>query len=220
MATIVKFGGGTSKPPVAVIVVTAPTGSAVTAVCNGKSYTAAEHNGRWGIYVDALGTYTVTATRGTDSDTATVEVTREGGVYGVTLRYNFTVTITGDGRWNNTSIKAYVTIGGTRYYQATTLQVGKDTPIVLSVLGETGRSGTVTVNGVTVLTTNASWPGQSYTITPNADTTITLRAITSVTGDITADYPATATQALQIENAGLKAALHTLGVDTGEVDTM
>ena len=76
MATIVKFGGGgTSKPPVAVIVVTAPTGSAVTAVCGSKSYTAAEHNGRWGIYVDALGTYTVTATRGTDSDTATVEVT-------------------------------------------------------------------------------------------------------------------------------------------------
>lgn len=103
MANIVKFGGGTSKPPVAVIVVTAPTGSAVTAVCNGKSYTAAEHNGRWGIYVDALGTYTVTATRGTDSDTATVEVTQEGGVYSVTLEYGMTVNITGTGLANHTN---------------------------------------------------------------------------------------------------------------------
>ena len=219
MANIVKFGGGgTSKPPVAVIVVTAPTGSAVTAVCNGKSYTAAEHDGRWGIYVDALGTYTVTATRGTDSDTATVEVTQEGGVYSVTLEYGMTVDITGTGLANYTTIKASVIINGTTYYDPATLVVEPGTKITLSVTGTPSPLGIIEVNNTRVVTSNAN---KTYDITPShGPVDISLSVIQDYSGYIKAFYPTTATQALQIENAGLKAALHTLGVDTGEVDTM
>ena len=219
MANIVKFGGGgTSKPPVAVIVVTAPTGSAVTAVCNGKSYTAAEHDGRWGIYVDALGTYTVTATRGTDSDTATVEVTQEGGVYSVTLEYGMTVDITGTGLANYTTIKASVIINGTTYYNPATLVVEPGTKITLSVVGTPSPLGIIEVNNTRVVTSNAN---KTYDITPShGPVDISLSVIQDYSGYIKAFYPTTATQALQIENAGLKAALHTLGVDTGEVDTM
>ena len=219
MANIVKFGGGgASKPPVAVIVVTAPTGSAVTAVCNGKSYTAAEHDGRWGIYVDALGTYTVTATRGTDSDTATVEVSQEGGVYSVTLEYGMTVNITGTGLANYTTIKASVIINGTTYYNPATLVVEPGTKITLSVTGTPSPLGIIEVNNTRVVTSNVS---KTYDITPShGPVDISLSVIQDYSGYIKAFYPTTATQALQIENAGLKAALHTLGVDTGEVDTM
>ena len=219
MANIVKFGGGgASKPPVAVIVVTAPTGSAVTAVCNGKSYTAAEHDGRWGIYVDALGTYTVTATRGTDSDTATVEVSQEGGVYSVTLEYGMTVNITGTGLANYTTIKASVIINGTTYYNPATLVVEPGTKITLSVVGTPSPLGIIEVNNTRVVTSNVS---KTYDITPShGPVDISLSVIQDYSGYIKAFYPTTATQALQIENAGLKAALHTLGVDTGEVDTM
>lgn len=220
MANIVKFGGGggTSKPPAAVIVVTAPTGSAVTAVCNGKSYTAAEHNGRWGIYVDALGTYTVTATRGTDSDTATVEVTREGGVYGVTLEYGMTVNITGTGLANHTTIKASVIINGTTYYNPATLVVEPGTKITLSVVGTPSPLGIIEVNNTRVVTSNTN---KTYDITPlHGPVDINLSVIQDYSGYIKAFYPTTAAQALQIENASLKAALHTLGVDTGEVDTV
>ena len=219
MANIVKFGGGgTSKPPVAVIVVTAPTGSAVTAVCGSKSYTAVEHDGRWGIYVDALGTYTVTATRGTDSDTATVKVTQEGGVYSATLEYEMTVNITGTGLANGTTVKASVIINGTRYFNPATLAVEPGTKITLSVAGTPSPKGIIEVNNTRVVESNES---KTYDITPShGPVDISLSVIRDFAGYIKAFYPTTAAQALQIENEGLKAALHTLGVDTGEVDTM
>lgn len=199
------------------IVVTAPTGSAVTAVCNGKSYTATEHDGRWGIYVDALGTYTVTATRGTDSDTATVEVTQEGGVYSVTLEYGMTVNITGTGA-GTTGVKASAIINGTAYYNPATLVVEPGTKITLSVTGTPSPLGIIEVNNTRVVTSNVS---KAYDITPShGPVDISLSVIQDYSGYIKAFYPTTAAQALQIENAGLKAALHTLGVDTGEVDTM
>lgn len=204
----------------AVIVVTAPTGSAVTAVCGSKSYTAAEHNGRWGIYVDALGTYTVTATRGTDSDTATVEVTQEGGVYGVTLEYGITVNITGTGLANHTAIKANVIINGTTYYNPATLVVEPGTKITLRIVGTPSPMGIIEVNNIRVVTSNTN---KTYDITPShgpVNINLSVLYANDSSGYIKAFYPTTATQALQIENAGLKAALHTLGVDTGEVDTM
>lgn len=202
----------------AVIVVTAPTGSAVTAVCGSKSYTAVEHDGRWGIYVDALGTYTVTATRGTDSDTATVEVTQKGGVYSVTLEYGMTVNITGTGLANHTTIKASAIINGTTYYNPATLVVEPGTKITLSVVGTPSPLGIIEVNNTRVVTSNVS---KTYDITPShGPVDINLSVIQDSSGYIKAFYPTTAAQALQIENEGLKAALHTLGVDTGEVDTM
>ena len=198
----------------AVIVVTAPTGSAVTAVCNGKSYTAAEHNGRWGIYVDALGTYTVTATRGTDSNTATVKVTQEGGVYSVTLEYGMTVNITGTGLANHTTIKASAIINGTTYYNPATLVVEPGTKITLSVVGTPSPLGIIEVNNTRVVTSNVS---KTYDITPShGPVDISLSVINDSSGYIKAFYPTTAAEALQIENEVLKAALQVMGVEVLE----
>ena len=54
------------------IIVTAPTGSTVTATLGSKTYTAAESAGTWIIDVDEYGVYTVTATL--DSETTSKEV--------------------------------------------------------------------------------------------------------------------------------------------------
>lgn len=56
------------------IYVTAPTGSTVVATKGGVSYTATESSGTWAIDVPEYGTYTVTATKVSDSASASVEV--------------------------------------------------------------------------------------------------------------------------------------------------
>lgn len=57
------------------IVVTAPTGSTVTAKLGDKVYTATEQDGKWVFDVEGYGTYTITATKGSDQETVTVAVT-------------------------------------------------------------------------------------------------------------------------------------------------
>ena len=56
------------------IVVTAPTGSTVTATLGSKTYTATESVGTWTIDVDEYGVYTVTATLGAETASKEVEV--------------------------------------------------------------------------------------------------------------------------------------------------
>lgn len=73
------------------IVVTAPTGSTVTATLGTKVYTATESGGKWTFDVEDYGTYTITATKNgqTATDTVTVSVVQQ---YTATLSY-FTATI-------------------------------------------------------------------------------------------------------------------------------
>ena len=56
------------------IVVTAPTGSTVTATLGSKTYTATESAGTWTFDVEEYGVYTVTATLGADTASEEVEV--------------------------------------------------------------------------------------------------------------------------------------------------
>ena len=56
------------------IIVTAPTGSTVTATLGSKTYTAIESAGTWTINVDEYGIYTVTGTLGADTASKEVEV--------------------------------------------------------------------------------------------------------------------------------------------------
>ena len=56
------------------IIVTAPTGSTVTATLGSKTYTAAESAGTWTIDVDEYGVYTVTATLGSDTASKEIEI--------------------------------------------------------------------------------------------------------------------------------------------------
>lgn len=73
------------------IVVTAPTGSTVTATLGTKVYTAMESGGKWTFDVEDYGTYTIKATKNgqTATDTVTVSVVQQ---YTATLSY-FTATI-------------------------------------------------------------------------------------------------------------------------------
>ena len=56
------------------IIVTAPTGSTVTATLDSKTYTATESSGTWTFDVDKYGVYTVTATLGADTASKEVEI--------------------------------------------------------------------------------------------------------------------------------------------------
>lgn len=80
------------------IIVTAPTGSTVTAALGGKTYTAQEQDGKWAIDVPSYGTYTVTAALAEQKATAEVTVTAVQQ-YPVTLAY---VAIYG-AEWDGTS---------------------------------------------------------------------------------------------------------------------
>lgn len=73
------------------IVVTAPTGSTVTATLGTKVYTATESGGKWTFDVEDYGTYTIKAAKNgqTATDTVTVSVVQQ---YTATLSY-FTATI-------------------------------------------------------------------------------------------------------------------------------
>ena len=73
------------------IVVTAPTGSTVTATLGTKVYTATESGGKWTFDVEDYGTYTIKATKNgqTATDTVIVSVVQQ---YTATLSY-FTATI-------------------------------------------------------------------------------------------------------------------------------
>lgn len=78
------------------IVVTAPTGSAVTATQGSKVYTASESGGTWTFKVEDYGTYTITATKG--DQTATGEVIVEAvQQYAVELKYIGIYGVTWDG---------------------------------------------------------------------------------------------------------------------------
>ena len=138
-------------------------------------------------------------------------------MYSVTLEYGMTVNITGTGA-SSYGVKASVTINGTTYYNPATLVVEPGTKITLSVTGTPSPLGIIEVNNTRVVISNVS---KTYDITPShGPVDISLSVINDSSGYIKAFYPTTAAQALQIENGVLKAALHTLGVDTGEVDTM
>lgn len=152
----------------AVIVVTAPTGSTVTATLDGVVYTAQEVNGTWTFKVRKFGTYTINATLGNQTASTTVNVT-EATTYEVTLAYVFTVRIaTPEGTVYDS---ASVTINGVKYTTQKTLQVNTGTIITLSAKSDTSTSNAeIYVNNVRV----KRGRNVSYDITPNKDTNIKL----------------------------------------------
>ena len=167
----------------AVIVVTAPTGSTVTATLDGTVYTAQEVNGTWTFKVRKFGTYTINATLGNQTASTTVNVT-EATTYKVTLAYVFTVRITTpDGTVYNS---ASVTINGVTYTTQKTLQVNTGTIITLSAKGSiSSKPGLIYVNGILV----RSGKNVSYDITPDKYTNIKLTYSTDRQfGTVNANY--------------------------------
>ena len=91
------FGASGGSPNKSTIIVTAPTGSTVTCKMGSITKTATEKNGIWTFGGLDLGTWTITSTKGGDSATQDVVITRLTVEY-VTIVYRITpeFTYTGD----------------------------------------------------------------------------------------------------------------------------
>ena len=91
------FGASGGSPNKSTIIVTAPTGSTVTCKMGSTTKTATEKNGVWTFGGLDLGTWTITSTKGGDSATQDVAITRLTVEY-VTIVYRVTpeFTYTGD----------------------------------------------------------------------------------------------------------------------------
>lgn len=85
------FGGSGGSPIKSTIIVTAPTGSTVTCKMGSTTKTASEKNGTWTFSGLDIGTWTVTATKGSSIATQDVDITRLTVEY-VTITY-FSATI-------------------------------------------------------------------------------------------------------------------------------
>lgn len=170
------YGAGVSG---AVIVVTAPTGSTVTATLDGVVYTAQEVNGTWTFKVRKFGTYTVTATLGNQTASTTVAVT-EAKTYEVTLTYTLSVSISGT--VSASSQSCYVNINN--IYYGNVMNDVRNIPANITIPQGTaiqvGMSGapyngpsTCTINGQTVISTTSD-NITYYTFTPTRNCTIVM----------------------------------------------
>ena len=74
---IIPLGGGGSKV-VASIVVTYPAGSTLTCTLGSKVLTAKDTSGKWVFGLPSTGNWVVKAVRGSESKSATVNITAEG----------------------------------------------------------------------------------------------------------------------------------------------
>ena len=161
----------------AVIVVTAPTGSTVTATLDGTVYTAQEVNGTWTFKVRKFGTYVVKATLGNQTAQQNVNV-NQATTYRVTLNYvqYVKVVITGNGRTSGIRPKTLASADGR--YNAGTYQIVKGSALTLyvEVNGEgAGRNCNITVNGKIVATANNKIGASAeYTIYPSANVNVAL----------------------------------------------
>lgn len=216
MANIFRVGyGGTIF--YADIVVTAPTGSTVTATLGDKVYSASEVSGKWTFRVRKKGTYTIKAVKGSQSATASVAVTTKK-TYTTTLTYVTYVTyrIRGDGTYQGT---VAASAGG--YTVAGSHSVASGSTIPLTIKSTAGGHGTIKVNGTIVKQTGVGVNTATYNLKiANSGTEIYLSVEGSsrgVTGFI--NVTGASTTSLALENDHMAVALSDLGVDTGGQST-
>lgn len=164
----------------AVIVVTAPTGSTVTATLDGTVYNAQEVNGTWTFKVRKFGTYTVTATLGTQTASTTVNVT-EARTYEVLLAYTLSVSISG--KLAASAYYCYVQINnvyyGNRNNKVTNfpanINIEPGTEILVGMNGSRNNPSTCTVNGQKVISVSSA-SIKTYTFTPTGNCSIVMNS--------------------------------------------
>lgn len=93
---ITPLGGGGSKV-VASIVVTYPAGSTCTCTLGSKVLTAKDTSGKWVFGLPSTGSWVVKAVKGSQSKSATVNITAEGQVKTLTLAYQLYIFKSGSG---------------------------------------------------------------------------------------------------------------------------
>lgn len=178
------YGAGVSG---AVIIVTAPTGSTVTASLDGVVYTAQEVNGTWTFKVRKFGTYTINATLGDQKASTTVAVT-EKKTYEVTLTYTLSVSISGtvDASFYDCYVKINnVTYGnqGNRVINVpANITIPQGTAIQVGMSGGDRNPSTCTINGQTVISTYGG-STKYYTFTPTRNCTIVMNRFPSGGGN-------------------------------------
>lgn len=139
----------------AVIVVTAPTGSTVTATLGSKTLTTTEKNGTWTFHVKQFGEWTITATLGTSSKSAVVNVT-EKTTYTVTIAYTVNVNVTRYGKeLQFGNLFCYVLINGEQVYETGVYQA--DIGSVITCTGRNPKTSTIiNLNGNRVASAGAN----------------------------------------------------------------
>ena len=170
------YGAGVSG---AVIVVTAPTGSTVTATLDGVVYTAQEVNGTWTFKVRKFGTYTINAALGNQTASTTVAVT-EKKTYEVALTYTLSVSISGtvDASGNTCYVQINNVIYGNRMNSVSNIPanitIAQGTEIKVAMSGsDYNDPSTCTINGIQVISTNSD-NNTYYTFTPTRNCTIVM----------------------------------------------
>ena len=165
----------------AVIVVTAPTGSTVTATLDGTVYTAQEVNGTWTFKVRKFGTYNVTATLDSQTASTTVDVT-EKKTYDVALAYTLSVSISGTMEANgyNCYVKINNVFYGDRFNNVynipSNITIAPGTEIQVGMSGAPNKNpSTCTINGTVVISTKSN-NTQYYTFTPTRNCTIVMNS--------------------------------------------
>lgn len=88
------FGASGGSPNKSTIIVTAPTGSTVTCKMGSIAKTATEKNGVWTFSGLGLGTWTITSTKGSDTATRKVTLTRITIEYVTITYFSATISIT------------------------------------------------------------------------------------------------------------------------------
>lgn len=173
--------GGDLLPSVGMapqIVVTAPTGSTVTATLGEKVYNATEQSGQWVFNVEDYGTYTITATKDGQSASGTVAVTVVQQ-YTITLAYfAATIHVTADSGSIVTCTKGSVvqTKTSTGTVDFTVSETGVYTLKATKDGEEAEDTATITEDGQTVNVTLAyrhiygvEWDGTSTTVWSRTD---------------------------------------------------
>lgn len=115
------MGGGAGKL-FAAIGVTYPEGSTLTCTDGTKTLKAKTTTGQWVFSIPCTGTWTVTATDGTNTKSKSVEITEEGQFESVVLTYALVLFDNGEGAENWVGTADHSTY--TAYSIGTTLYVG------------------------------------------------------------------------------------------------
>lgn len=109
MKGVIAMSGGGVKL-FAAIGVSYPEGSTLTCTNGTKTLKAKTTTGQWVFAIPEAGTWTVTATDGTDTDSQAVSITTEGQFSSVELTYRYYLFMSGEGYPNGHTIQ---TVAGT-----------------------------------------------------------------------------------------------------------
>lgn len=165
------FGASGGSPNKSTIIVTAPTGSTVTCKMRSTTKTASEKNGTWTFSSLDIGTWTITATKGSSIATQDVNITRLTVEYVTITYFSATINVTypagstctcSDG---TTTLTAPNTSGS---WTCIVYNAGTWTATATDGVENTSESVSITTDGQTVAVELSYY---TYLFKPNTDTT-------------------------------------------------